>query len=72
MIRRAIFRRRPFRWLWMLKATWLLWSKCQVEQQTFRDDWGYSAGLAEYMDDCDEYLSPWDAICEDMTYWESE
>lgn len=71
MIRRAIWRRRPFRWLWRLRATLLLRKICD-EGWSWFDDWAYSAGLAEYMDECEDcYMMPIDAITEDRQYWEA-
>lgn len=70
-IKLTLARRRPFRWLWRLKATILI-HRLQHDGWTWWRDWCYSESLASYMDECDEYLSPVDAIYEDRQYWESE
>lgn len=72
-IKRAVMRHRPFIWLWRLFATRLMrfYRYADGSRPTWRADWQYSKGLAEYMDECtDGYKSPHDAIDEDRQYWE--
>lgn len=71
-----LVRRRPLRWIWQARAAWLLNTRYNrplghPDRVTLRWDWGYAAGLAEMLDEPDGwYLSPDDAITEDMHNWE--
>lgn len=73
--KREIMRRRPFRWFWRLRATLIIhrhfpWNEWG-EPYGWRSNWIYSETLASYLDDdCDDYLSPREAIDEDRQYWE--
>lgn len=72
--RREIMRRRPFRWLWRLRAAIILHRffpyNERGEPNGWQSNWQYSETLASYLDDeCDDYLSPADAIDEDRQYW---
>lgn len=71
-VTREIMRRRPFRWLWRLRATVIMHRFFPLDEQGepngWLSDWRYSETLASYLDD--DYLSPRDAIDEDRQYWE--